>query len=87
LISVAVYALAINIDRWPPRRPEEPRRLSVTDISTRRRVAPAQEDIRPEERGPAPPVEPDEAPDVAPIVVTTAEPDRVIPFRTPFVRL
>jgi len=80
LIAVAAYALATNIDRRPRNRREEQRRLSVTDISTRRRAAPQQA-----EQAPAP--EPDEAPDAAPIVVTTAEPERVIPFRAPSLRL
>jgi len=91
LIAVTVYALAANIDRRPRNRREESRRLSVTDISIRRRGAPGREDGPQEERAGAPTPQPepeaDNAPDVAPLIVTTVEPDRVIPFRAPSVRL
>jgi hypothetical protein len=87
LIAVATYALATNIDRRPRNRREEQRRLSVTDISTRRRAAPRPVDSRREESGRAPTPEADEAAVVAPAVVGIDEPDRVVPFRAPPVRL
>jgi hypothetical protein len=91
LIAVTVYASAATIDGRRHNRREESRRLSVTDISTRRRGAPGREGRPSEQQGgaPTPQAEPeaDTAPDVAPFIVTTVEPDRVVPFRTPSVRL
>jgi hypothetical protein len=87
LAAVAAYALAANIDTSPRHRREESRRLTVSDISARRRTAPARDDIQQEKSAPAPPPEPDEAPDAAPIVATTAVPDRVVPFRAPSARI
>jgi len=102
LIAVAAYALASNIDtlpplhlpsvRWPSvrlpaARREAPRGLSVTDISARSRAARAHEDRPRDESGLAPTVAPEDAPAVVPIVMNAAEPDRVVPFRLPSVRL
>jgi hypothetical protein len=91
LIAVTTYALTATIDRRPRNRREESRRLSVTDISTRRRGAPGREDGPSEERSGAPTPQPEpeaaQAPDVAPFIVTTVEPDRVVPFRAPSLRL
>jgi len=100
LIAVAAYALAAKVVSLPnvslPKvsgrreRREETRGLSVTDISTRRRGAAGQAPAWPEETRLEPTPEPKAAPEEGPIsaVVTTAvEPDRVVPFRMPPVRL
>jgi hypothetical protein len=87
LIAIAAYALATDIASEPRRPREESRRLTVSDISARRRWAPRPVDSPRETSGPERTPEPDEAPDAAPIVATTAQPDRVVPFRTPSVRL
>jgi len=93
LVAVTAYALAANIDRSPrARRREEPGRLSVTDISARRRGAAAQVERARQETSPATQPEPEGADlvapgVVAPAVVATVAPDRVVPFRMPSVRL
>jgi hypothetical protein len=82
LVMVAAYALAINVRTWRRDRREDSRPLSVTDISARRRLAP-----EPDARATAATPEPGEAPDIAPVVATPTEPDRVVAFRAPSGRL
>ncbi len=81
-IAVAAYAVAIHSGPWAGNLRKESARLSVTDISTRRREASGQAERGGEGEKQAPP----EPEDVA-VAVKSAAPERVVPFRMPSVRL
>jgi hypothetical protein len=82
LVALAAYAVAIHSGPWAGNLRKESARLSVTDISTRRREASGQAERGGEGAKQAPP----EPEDVA-VAVKSAAPERVVPFRMPSVRL
>jgi len=86
LLAVATYGLATHLKYLPRNRREDSRRLSVTDISTRRRAALVQQEAPRDERAPASASEPDEVCAVDPNLATAAHPDRIVLFPMPSVR-